>query len=127
VVSIHYGLSHRSRGLIGAADLARMKPTAALINTSRGPIVEEAALVDALKRNAIGCAGLDVYDREPLPTDHPFRSLDNVVTLPHLGYVTDLVYERFFTGTIEDIQGYLRGEYVRVLNPDVLTRLRPRP
>ena len=88
IVTIHVVLSQRSRGLIGAADLARMKPTAYLVNTARGPIVDEAALLDALQQKKIAGAGIDVFSVEPLPTDHPFRKLDNLVLTPHLGYAT---------------------------------------
>jgi len=95
-ISIHYILSNRSRGMIQAEDLARMKPTAYLINTSRGPLVDEKALVDFLQRRAIGGAGLDVFDVEPLPSDHPFRSMDNIVITPHLGYVTQEGYRVMF-------------------------------
>ena len=82
-------LSQRSRGLVGAADLARMKPTSYLVNTARGPIVDEAALLETLKARQIAGAALDVFSVEPLPTDHPFRKLDNIVLTPHLGYVTE--------------------------------------
>ena len=89
VVTIHLRLSDRTRGLIGAAELALMKPSAILVNTSRGPIVDEDALVDALQDGTIAGAGLDVYDTEPLPADHPLRSAPNTVLTPHLGYVTE--------------------------------------
>src|SRR5690606_27112439 len=88
VVSIHLRLSDRTRGLLGEAELRRMKPSAILVNTSRGPIVEEAALLRALEEGWIAGAGIDVYDREPLPADHPLRSAPRVVLTPHLGYVT---------------------------------------
>ena len=116
VVTVHYKLSPRSTGLIGPADLDRMKPTAYLINTSRGPIVDEAALVTALRRGMIAGAGLDVYDTEPLPLSHPLRKLDNVVLTPHLGYVTDDTYRVFFADAAGDIAAFAKGEPVRVLN-----------
>jgi phosphoglycerate dehydrogenase-like enzyme len=115
VVTIHLKLSDRSRGLIGAAELARMKPTALLINTSRGPIVDEAALVEALEAGTIGGAGLDVFDVEPLTADHPLRSAPNTVLTPHLGYVATGSYEIFYRDAVEDIEAYVRGAPVRVL------------
>jgi phosphoglycerate dehydrogenase-like enzyme len=115
VVSIHLKLSERSRGLIGAAELARMKPGAYLINTSRGPIVDEAALVEALRAGTIGGAGLDVFDIEPLPVDHPLRSAPNTVLTPHLGYVTTGGYELFYRDAVEDIEAFRRGAPVRLL------------
>ncbi len=127
ILSIHLKLSERTTGLLGKADLARMKPTAVLVNTSRGPIVEEAALLDALKGSTLAGAALDVYGVEPLPADHPLRELDNVVLTPHLGYVTEEVYRGFYGQTLENIRAYLEGAPTRVLNPDVLTHLRPRP
>ena len=117
VVTIHLVLGPRSRGLIGARELALMKPTAFLINTSRGPIVDEAALVAALERRAIAGAGLDVYDQEPLPRDHPLRRLDNVVLTPHLGYVTRETYAVFYRDAVEDIRAWLDGAPVRRLTP----------
>ncbi len=114
-ITIHLQLSDRSRGLIGAADLGRMKPTAFLINTSRGPIIEEAALIAALRDNKIAGAGLDVFDTEPLPVDHPFRKLDNVVLTPHLGYVTYENYRCYFADMVEDIRAFIDGKPVRVI------------
>jgi len=114
-LSIHLQLSERTRGLIGANEFALMKPTAFLVNTSRGPVVEEAALLRALREKRIAGAGLDVFDTEPLPLDHPFRSLDNVVLTPHLGYVTEQNYRAFFAGTVDDIRAFLDGKPVRVL------------
>ncbi len=114
-VTVHLTLGDRSHGLIGAADFARMKPTAYFINTSRGPIVQEAALIDALQSGSIAGAGLDVYDVEPLPADHPLRSLPNTVLTPHTGYVTKENYELFFTSTVADIRAWLDGEPVNVL------------
>jgi phosphoglycerate dehydrogenase-like enzyme len=115
VVTIHLVLSDRSRGLVGARELGLMKPTAYLINTSRGPIVDEAALVQALRQRRIAGAGLDVYDREPLPADHVLRGLDNVVLTPHLGYVTEDTYSVFYPDTVENIKGWLAGNPVRVI------------
>jgi len=116
VVTIHLRLSARTRGLIGAAELARMKPSAVLVNTSRGPIVDEDALVEALRGGVIAGAGLDVYDTEPLPADHPLRSAPNTVLTPHIGYVTSAGYTRFFQDALEDVAAFLRGEPVRVIN-----------
>jgi phosphoglycerate dehydrogenase-like enzyme len=117
VLSIHLVLSDRTRGLVGERELQAMKRTAVLINTSRGPLVEEPALVQALKEGWIAGAGLDVYDTEPLPVDHPLRSLPNTVLTPHLGYVTDDCYEVFFRDIAEDINAFSDGRPVRVLNP----------
>lgn len=114
-VTVHLTLGERSRGLIGAADFARMKPTAYFVNTSRGPIVDEAALVDALERKAIAGAGLDVYDIEPLPADHPLRRLPNTIVTPHTGYVTKENFELFFTTTVTNIRAWLHGEPANVL------------
>ncbi|MGE4243450.1 D-2-hydroxyacid dehydrogenase family protein [Ramlibacter sp.] len=114
-VSIQLKLSARTHHIVGAAELAAMKPTAYLINTSRGPLVDEGALVDALKRGHIAGAGLDVYDVEPLPADHPFRSLPNVVALPHIGYVTEAQYRLFFPQFVENIAAWLAGAPVRVV------------
>jgi phosphoglycerate dehydrogenase-like enzyme len=115
-VTIHLVLSDRSRGVVGRNELEAMKPSAYLVNTSRGPLVDEAALVDVLERRSIAGAGLDVFDREPLPPDHAFRRLENVVVTPHLGYVTDRTYRRFYTDIVEDVVAYANGAPVRVLN-----------
>jgi phosphoglycerate dehydrogenase-like enzyme len=117
VVSIHLVLSERTRGLIGARELGLMKRTAYLVNTSRGPIVDETALVRALREGTIAGAGLDVYDEEPLPLDHPLRGLPSTVITPHLGYVTEETYRIFYGQALEDILAFLRGEPVRVLRP----------
>ena len=114
-LSIHVVLSQRTRGLIGAKELGLMKPSAYLINTSRGPIVDEAALLAALREKRIAGAGLDVFDVEPLPIDHPLRKLDNVVLTPHLGYVSEQNYRHYFAGMVEDIRAFLDGKPVRVL------------
>jgi len=114
-LSIHLQLSQRTRGLVGADELALMRKNAYLINTSRGPIVDEAALIAALRTKQIAGAGLDVFDTEPLPVDHPFRKLDNVVLTPHLGYVVEQNYRAFFAGVVDDIRAFLDGKPVRVL------------
>ncbi len=121
-ISIHLALSDRTRGLIGAAELAKMKRTAILINTSRGPIVDEAALIAALRNGTIAHAGLDVYDKEPLPAGHPLTKLENVTLVPHLGYVVEESYRYFYKGTIEDIEAWLDGKPINVLNPDALKK-----
>jgi D-3-phosphoglycerate dehydrogenase len=115
IITIHLLLSRRSRGLIAAADLARMKPTSYLINTARGPIVDEAALLDVLQKRKIAGAGLDTFGQEPLPVDHPLRRLDNVVLTPHLGYVTAENYRRYYGDMVEDIAAWLKGAPVRVM------------
>jgi phosphoglycerate dehydrogenase-like enzyme len=115
VLTIHIPLSDRSRGLIGAAELAGMKPGALLVNTSRGPIVDEDALVAALRDGAIGGAALDVYDTEPLPAGHPLRSAPNTVLTPHIGYVTEATYAVFYREALEDVAAWRAGEPVRVL------------
>ena len=115
IITIHLILSKRSRGLIAAADLARMKPTAYLVNTARGPIVDEAALLHALQTRKIAGAGLDTFGQEPLPVDHPLRKLDNVVLTPHLGYVTEENYRRYYGDMVEDIAAWLDGKPVRVM------------
>jgi phosphoglycerate dehydrogenase-like enzyme len=115
VVSIHVVLSDRTRGLVGSAELDAMKPTAYLVNTSRGPIVDEGALLAALQNGTIAGAGLDVYDTEPLPADHPLRGAPNTVLTPHIGYVSTGTYERAYADAVEDIAAFLAGEPVRVL------------
>jgi D-3-phosphoglycerate dehydrogenase len=115
-ITIHVVLSGRTRGLIGAAELALMKSSAFLINTSRGPIIDEAALISALHQRKIAGAGLDVFDVEPLPLDHPFRKMDNVVITPHLGYVAEQNYCRYFADAVDDIEAFLDGKPVRVLS-----------
>jgi len=115
IVTIHVVLSDRSRGLVGAHELGLMKKTAYLVNTSRGPIVDEAALIAALSAKQIAGAGLDVFDVEPLPLDHPFRKMDNVVITPHLGYVSEQNYRKYFPDIVEDIRAFLDGRPVRVL------------
>ena len=114
-LSIHLQLSPRTHGLIGARQIALMKEGSYLINTSRGPIIDEAALLAALRDKRIAGAGLDVFDVEPLPQDHPLRKLDNVVLTPHLGYVTAQNYRAFFGGMVDDIRAFLDGKPVRAL------------
>jgi phosphoglycerate dehydrogenase-like enzyme len=117
VVTIHLQLSDRTRNLITAKELGLMKKTAYLVNTSRGPIVEEKALLDALNKKQIAGAGLDVFDVEPLPLDHPYRKMDNVVITPHLGYVSQQNYDKYYPDIVENIRGFLDGKPVRVIAP----------
>lgn len=114
-VSIHLVLSNRTRGLISEKDLQLMKSTAYLVNTSRAAIVDQQALIKALHENWIAGAGLDVFDIEPLPVDHPFRTMPNVLATPHLGYVTERNYTTYYREAIEDIQAYLDGRVIRSL------------
>ena len=114
-ITIHNVLSARSRGTVGAKEFGLMKPSAFLINTSRGPIVDETAMLAALRDKKIAGAGLDVFDTEPLPVDHPLRKMDNVVLTPHLGYVSEQNYKHYFAGVVEDIRGFLEGKPVRVM------------
>jgi phosphoglycerate dehydrogenase-like enzyme len=116
IVSVHYKLSERSRGLVGAAELGAMKPSAYLVNTSRGPVVDTDALLAALEAGTIAGAGLDVYDTEPLPADHPLRSAPRTVLTPHLGYVTEDTYDVFFGDAVEDVLAWLAGAPVRELD-----------
>ena len=117
VVTIHLQLSARTRGLLGARELRLMKATALLVNTSRGPIVDEAALIAALRQRTIAGAALDVFDEEPLPPDHPLRRLGGTVITPHLGYVTVEGYEVFYRDAVDDIRAFRGGHPVRVLTP----------
>jgi phosphoglycerate dehydrogenase-like enzyme len=114
-ISVHLVLSDRSRGLVGARELGLMKPSAAIVNTSRGPIIDADALAAALKEKRIAGAALDVYDTEPLPADHPLRSEPRAVLTPHIGYVTEESYRTFFAGVIAAIDGYLAGKPVQVI------------
>jgi phosphoglycerate dehydrogenase-like enzyme len=116
-ISLHVVLSKRSRGLIGAAELARMKDDAILINTSRGPLIDESALLENLQRGRL-IAALDVFDQEPLPADHPLRSLPNTVLTPHQGYCTHEIYSQFYRESIENVLAYLKKAPIRMLNPD---------
>ena len=115
-ISVHLVLGDRTRGLVGAKEFALMKPTAYLINTSRGPIIDEAALIEALGDGTIAGAGIDVYDVEPLPRDHPLRSLDNAILTGHTGYVVKELYAVAYGEAVEDIQAWMKGEPIRVLN-----------
>jgi phosphoglycerate dehydrogenase-like enzyme len=116
VVTVHLQLSERTRGLITKDDLALLKPTATIVNTSRGPIIDEGALLEALSLGKLAGAGLDVFDVEPLPDDHPLRSAPRTVLTPHIGYVTDGTYQLFYREIVEDIAAFLAGHPVRVLN-----------
>ena len=114
-ITIHTQLSDRTRGVVGPAEFSLMKPTAYLINTSRGPIVQEAALIAALRERKIAGAGIDVYDTEPLALDHPLRKIDSAVITPHLGYVTTEGYRRFYSQMAEDVRAWLDGKPIRVI------------
>jgi phosphoglycerate dehydrogenase-like enzyme len=115
VITVHMVLSQRSRGLIGREDLARMKPAAYLVNTSRGPIVDETALLETLQRRKIAGAGIDVFSVEPLPVDHPFRKLDNIVLTPHLGYVSQDAFHAHYSQMVDGIDAWIKGEPLRKL------------
>jgi D-3-phosphoglycerate dehydrogenase len=117
VISVHLVLSDRSRGLVGERELSLMKPTAYIVNTSRGPIIDEKALLTALKARKIAGAALDVYGSEPLPKDDPIRKLDNVLLTPHLGYVTAENLAKMYTDVVADIVAFLDGKPVRVILP----------
>jgi phosphoglycerate dehydrogenase-like enzyme len=110
ILTIHLVLSSRTRGLVGAAELGRMKPTARLINTSRGPIVDEQALITVLKNRQLACAAVDVFDIEPLPPSHPFRTMDNVLATPHIGYVSDGLYKTFYQDAVSNIRKWLDSQ-----------------
>jgi phosphoglycerate dehydrogenase-like enzyme len=118
VLTLHIVLSERSRGIVGAEDIGRMKRGAYIVNTSRGPLIDQTALVSALREGCIAGAGLDVYDQEPLPPDHPILSVPNTVLTPHLGYVTEENYRVYFQSAVEAVEGYLKGSPVRVLRAD---------
>jgi D-3-phosphoglycerate dehydrogenase len=122
VVSLHLVLGERSRNVVAAREFAQMQPHAVLINTSRGPLVNEADMIEALRAKKIAAVGLDVYDIEPLPPMHPLRSLDNVVLSPHQGFVTREVYQTYYSETVENIRAFLAGAPLRLLNPDVLKK-----
>lgn len=115
IVSIHVILGERTRGLVTATEFGLMKPSAILVNTSRGPIVEEAALIEALTTGRIRAAAVDVYDKEPLPADHPYRGIDNLLTTPHVGYVTEESYRIFYTQMVENIRAWAGGSPLRVI------------
>ena len=107
IITIHLVLSHRSRGIVGRSELTSMKPTAYLINAARGPIADEAALIEVLKARKIAGAGLDVFDLEPLPPEHPFRHLPNVLATPHLGYGSRSLYATFYRDSVENIKSWI--------------------
>ncbi len=117
VVTLHMILSDRSRGIVGAGELAAMKSTAYIVNTSRGPLIDQPALIAALKDDRIAGAGLDVFDREPLPLDHPLMSCPNTLLTPHLGYVSRQNFAAYFGGAVEAIEAYLADAPIRVLTP----------
>ncbi len=117
IVSLHLVLSDRSRGIVGARELGLMKKTGLIVNTSRGPLIDEAALLKALQAKQIAGAALDVYDQEPLSADHPLRKLSNVVVTPHIGFVTEETYRIYFHDTVEDILAFLDGKPLRILKP----------
>lgn len=116
VLSLHVALSERTRGIVGVSDLARMKPTAYLVNTARAGVVDETALIAALRDKTIAGAAIDVFEHEPLALDHPFRRLDNLLMTPHVGYVTEETYRIYFADVVEDIDAWLKGTPVRMLN-----------
>lgn len=118
ILSVHVVLGERTRGLIGARELGLMKPTAYMVNTSRGPIIQEAALVEALKNNTIRGAGLDVFDQEPLPDDSPLRSLTNALLTPHLGYTVEEFFTVAYEDTVENLIAYAKSEPIRLLDPE---------
>ena len=116
-VTVHYKLSARSTGIVGAADIAMMKPTAYLLNTSRGPLIDETAMIAAIREGRIAGAGLDVFDDEPLAPGHFFRTSPKVIVTPHVGYVSHENYVGYYTDMVEDIEGWLAGKPVRVAKP----------
>jgi phosphoglycerate dehydrogenase-like enzyme len=116
ILTIHLVLSDRTKGVVGRRELELMKPTARLVNTSRGPLVDEEALIDALRNRRIAGAALDVFDVEPLPPAHPFRSLDNLLATPHIGFVTEDMLRTFYGETVENIEAWLDGAPIRILN-----------
>jgi phosphoglycerate dehydrogenase-like enzyme len=117
IVTVHLVLSPRTEGIVGAAELGLMKKTAYFINTSRGPLVDESALINTLENKAIAGAALDVYEIEPLPAAHPFRSLDRLLVTPHIGFVTEETYKIFYRDTVENVAAWLNGTPVRVSAP----------
>jgi D-3-phosphoglycerate dehydrogenase len=124
IVSVHLVLSERSRGTVGAHELLLMKPSAFIVNTARGPLIDEAALIDTLRNRRIAGAALDVFWQEPIPKDHPLLAMDNVVLTPHLGYVVEESYRAFYGDLVEAVTAWLDGKPLRVSNPDVVARLR---
>lgn len=125
IVSLHLVLGDRTRGVVGAHELSLMKPTALIINTARGPLIDEDALVDALKNRRIAGAGLDVYWQEPIPHDHPLLKLDNTVLTPHLGYVVEESYRAFYGDLAQAVAAWLDGQPVRMSNPEVWKGAKP--
>ena len=115
VVTVHLVLGEGTRGIVGAAELALLRQDSILVNTSRGPLIQEAALIDALRAGRPGVVALDTFDTEPLPADHPFRSMDTVLATPHLGYVTADTYRQFYASTVENIEAFLAGRPIRLL------------
>ena len=115
VVSIHLVLGDRTRGIIGSEELSRMRSDSILVNAARGALIRESALIDALRSGRPGVVALDTFDTEPLPVDHPFRSMDNVLATPHIGYVTEDTYRQFYSATVENIEAFLAGAPVRLL------------
>ena len=122
VVTLHLVLGDRSRHIVGAREFEQMQKHAVLVNTSRGPLIDEAAMIDAMRARKIACTALDVYDIEPLTADHPLRGLDNVVLSPHQGFVTQDVYTVWYGDTVENIRAWLSGAPIRVLNADILKK-----
>lgn len=116
VVTVHLVLGDRTRGIVGAEELALMREDSILVNTSRGPLIQEPALIEALRKGRPGIVALDTFDREPLPADHPFRSMDNLLATPHLGYVTEDTYRQFYASTVQNIEAFLAGQPIRVLS-----------
>ena len=112
ILTIHLVLSPRTKGLVGRTELAQMKRSARLVNTSRGPVVDEEALIEALREDRLAGAAIDVFDVEPLPLGHPFRQLDNVIATPHIGYVSRDLYQVFYQDTVRNILGWLGRERV---------------
>jgi phosphoglycerate dehydrogenase-like enzyme len=125
IVSLHLVLSERTRGVVGAHELALMKPTALIVNTARGPLIDEHALVVALKDRRIAGAGLDVYWEEPIPHEHPLLKLDNTVLTPHLGYVVEESYRAFYGDLVEAVTAWLDGKPIRMSNPEVWNGAKP--
>jgi phosphoglycerate dehydrogenase-like enzyme len=115
-ITVHLKLSARTTGIIGANEFAKMKPSAYFVNTSRGPLVDESALIEALEKHRIAGAAIDVYDSEPLAADHPFRRLDRLLATPHIGYVAHENYRRFYGDTVDNIRAWLDGAPTRVIN-----------
>jgi phosphoglycerate dehydrogenase-like enzyme len=117
VLTLHVVLSDRSRGIIGAADLALMKPAAFVVNTSRGPLIDQPALIAALQEGRIAGAGLDVFDEEPLPPGHPILSAPSTVLTPHLGYVSEQNYRAYFEGAVDALNAFESGHPIRIMSP----------